>query len=102
MAIRGPRTGGCRWSRGAPWGSCRRTPADRAYSRHMAPGGFFGQALVVDVRGDHATGTPLTLDDRVLRAYLGGVGLGTWLMHRLGPPRVDPLAPAAPLAFVFS
>jgi aldehyde:ferredoxin oxidoreductase len=68
----------------------------------MAPGGFFGKALVVDVRGDHATGTPLTLDDRVLRAYLGGVGLGTWLMHRLGPPRVDPLAPAAPLAFVFS
>jgi aldehyde:ferredoxin oxidoreductase len=68
----------------------------------MAPGGFFGRALVVDVRGDHATGTPLTLDDQVLRAYLGGVGLGTWLMHRLGPPRVDPLAPEAPLAFVFS
>jgi aldehyde:ferredoxin oxidoreductase len=68
----------------------------------MAPGGFFGKALVVDVRGDHATGTPLTLDDQVLRAYLGGVGLGTWLMHRLGPPRVDPLAPGAPLAFVFS
>ncbi|HEX6353087.1 aldehyde ferredoxin oxidoreductase family protein [Actinophytocola sp.] len=68
----------------------------------MAPGGFFGQALVVDVRGDHATGVPLPLDDRVLRAYLGGVGLGTWLMHRLAPPLVNPLAPEAPLAFVFS
>lgn len=68
----------------------------------MAPGGFFGRALVVDVHGGHATGTALELSDQVLRAYLGGVGLGTWLMHRLGPPRVDPLAPQAPLAFVFS
>ena len=68
----------------------------------MAPGGFFGQALVVDVHGKSATGTPLALDDQLLRAYLGGVGLGTWLMHRLAPPRVDPLAPEAPLAFVFS
>lgn len=68
----------------------------------MAPGGFFGQALVVDVRGDRAASTTLGLDDQVLRAYLGGVGLGTWLMHRLAPPRVDPLSPEAPLAFVFS
>jgi aldehyde:ferredoxin oxidoreductase len=68
----------------------------------MAPGGFFGRALVVDVCRGHATGTPLPLDDQVLRAYLGGVGLGTWLMHRLAPLRVDPLAPEAPLAFVFS
>ncbi|GAB3456697.1 aldehyde ferredoxin oxidoreductase family protein [Actinophytocola sediminis] len=68
----------------------------------MAAGGFFGRALVVDVRGDRAAGTPLDLDDQVLRRYLGGVGLGTWLMHRLAPPGVDPLAPEAPLAFVFS
>ncbi|RSM85784.1 aldehyde:ferredoxin oxidoreductase [Kibdelosporangium aridum] len=68
----------------------------------MAPGGFFGRALIVDVDARSATGTPFELDERVLRAYLGGVGLGTWLMHRLAPPRVDPLAPEAPLAFVFS
>jgi aldehyde:ferredoxin oxidoreductase len=68
----------------------------------MPPGGFFGRALVVYVHGDRAVGTPFTLDDQVLRAYLGGVGLGTWLMHRLAPPRVDPCAPEAPLAFVFS
>ncbi|GAB1513065.1 aldehyde ferredoxin oxidoreductase family protein [Actinophytocola sp. KF-1] len=68
----------------------------------MAAGGFFGRALVVDVHGATATGSPLTLDDQVLRAYLGGVGLGTWLLHRLAPPRVDPLAAEAPLAFVFS
>ena len=47
-------------------------------------------------------GAPLPLADDVLRAYLGGVGLGTWLLHRLAPPGVDPLAPDAPLAFVFS
>src|SRR6266536_3603655 len=40
--------------------------------------------------------------DEVLRAYLGGAGLGAWLMHRLAGPGADPLAPAAPLAFVFS
>ncbi|MEN3298424.1 aldehyde ferredoxin oxidoreductase C-terminal domain-containing protein [Pseudonocardia sp.] len=68
----------------------------------MTAGGYFGRALVVDVRGGTVAGTPLDLDERVLRAYLGGVGLGTWLMHRLAPPGVDPLAPAAPLAFVFS
>ncbi|MGH3437938.1 MAG: aldehyde ferredoxin oxidoreductase family protein, partial [Sciscionella sp.] len=68
----------------------------------MAPGGFFGRALIVEVSGRAATGAPLRLDERVLRSYLGGVGLGTWLLHRLAPPMVDPLAPEAPLAFVFS
>ena len=66
----------------------------------MPPGGYFGQALVVDVTD--GTSETLPLPDDILRAYLGGAGLGTWLMHRLGPPRVDPLGPGAPLAFVFS
>ncbi len=66
----------------------------------MTAGGYFGRALVVDA----GTGTAraLPLPDELLRAYIGGAGLGAWLMHRLGPPGVDPLAPAAPLAFVFS
>jgi aldehyde:ferredoxin oxidoreductase len=68
----------------------------------VASGGYFGQALVIDVEGRSATATSLSLDESVLRAYLGGVGLGTWLLHRLAPPGVDPLAPAAPLVFVFS
>src|SRR3954447_4084402 len=68
----------------------------------MTAGGYFGRAMVVDVDGGVATGTALDLDERVLRAYLGGVGLGTWLLHRLAPAGVDPLAPDAPLAFVFS
>src|ERR1700733_14275656 len=68
----------------------------------MPPGGYFGRATVIDVDGDSLTANHLPLDDQVLRAYLGGVGLGTWLLHRLAPLGVDPLAPAAPLAFVFS
>src|SRR3712207_5952194 len=65
-----------------------------------APGGYFGNALVVDV--SDGSSEELELPGEVLRAYLGGVGLGTWLMHRLAPVGVDPLAPEAPLAFVFS
>ena len=68
----------------------------------MAPGGYFGRALVVDVDGTAATGRGLELDERVLRSYLGGVGLGTWLLHRLTPPGVDPFGPDAALSFVFS
>jgi aldehyde:ferredoxin oxidoreductase len=66
----------------------------------MTAGGYFGRALVVDA----STGTSdvLPLPDELLRSYIGGAGLGAWLMHHLGPPGVDPLAPEAPLAYVFS
>src|SRR5215211_774693 len=65
-----------------------------------SPGGYFGRALVVDV-GDASTEI-VPLADDVLRAYIGGAGLGAWLMHHLAPAGVDPLVPEAPLAFVFS
>ncbi len=66
----------------------------------MVAGGYFGRALVVDA--ETAAASVLPLGDDLLRAYIGGAGLGAWLMHALGPPGVDPLAPEAPLAFVFS
>jgi aldehyde:ferredoxin oxidoreductase len=44
----------------------------------------------------------MPLEESVLRAFIGGAGLGTWLMHECSPPRVDALAPEAPLMFVFS
>src|SRR5688500_11673097 len=66
----------------------------------MAPGGYFGRALVVDLEGPDAE--TLALPDELLRATIGGAGLGTHLMHELAPAGVDPLAPEAPLAFVFS
>jgi aldehyde:ferredoxin oxidoreductase len=62
--------------------------------------GYHGRALVADL--DSGRAEPLELPEPVLRDYLGGAGLGAWLMHRLAPAGVDPLAPAAPLAFVFS
>ena len=66
----------------------------------MPAGGYFGRALVVDAGA--GTSQTLELPDDLLRAYIGGAGLGAWLMYRLGPPRVDPLSPQAPLAYVFS
>jgi aldehyde:ferredoxin oxidoreductase len=66
----------------------------------MTAGGYFGRALLVDA--GTGTASTLPLPDELLRAYLGGSGLGAWLMHRLGPPGTDPLAAQAPLAFVFS
>jgi aldehyde:ferredoxin oxidoreductase len=64
------------------------------------PGGYFGQALIVDVTSGDAAALPV--GEAILRAYLGGAGLGTWLLHRLAPPRADPLGAGAPLALVFS
>jgi aldehyde:ferredoxin oxidoreductase len=66
----------------------------------MPPGGYFGRALVADVTAGTCETLPLPAE--ILRAYIGGAGLGVWLLHRLGPPGADPLAPGAPLAFVFS
>jgi len=66
----------------------------------MPAGGYFGRALVVDVTSGTSQVLPLPGD--ILRAYIGGAGLGAWLLYRLGPPGTDPLGPRAPLAFVFS
>jgi aldehyde:ferredoxin oxidoreductase len=66
----------------------------------MTAGGYFGRALVVDASTE--TSEILPLPDELLRAYVGGAGLGAWLMHHLGPPGIDPLSARAPLAYVFS
>src|SRR5439155_26215042 len=63
-------------------------------------GGYFGRALVIDLADPSAE--VLTLDGDVLRGYIAGAGLGTWLMHRLAPAGADPLGAEAPLAFCFS
>jgi aldehyde:ferredoxin oxidoreductase len=63
-------------------------------------GGYHGRYLLIDVGTGHAAWKPLP--EHVLRRFLGGVGLGTWLLYHVGPARVDPLAPVAPLIFCFS
>ena len=66
----------------------------------MAAGGYFGRALVVDAAS--GTSDALPLPEEILRAYIGGSGLGTWLLYRLGAPGTGALGAEAPLAFVFS
>src|ERR1700759_3951087 len=64
------------------------------------PGGYFGRAVIVNLTtGQSSVGT---IDEPVLRSFVGGAGLGAWLMHEYCPPGVDALAPQAPLIFVFS
>lgn len=62
--------------------------------------GFHGRYLRVDLASGRSETVPIP--GSVLRRYLGGVGLGTWILHREAPPGVDPLAPEAPLVFAFS
>ena len=64
------------------------------------PGGYFGRALIVDLTTGHSR--IKSIDEEVLRSFVGGAGLGAWLMHECCPPGVDALAPEAPLMFVFS
>jgi aldehyde:ferredoxin oxidoreductase len=65
-----------------------------------APGGYFGRVLIVELRTGRARSE--ALEEQVLRSFIGGAGLGAWLMHRYGPAGVDALDPRAPLMFVFS
>jgi aldehyde:ferredoxin oxidoreductase len=47
-----------------------------------------------------AQGMPLSED--VLRQYIGGSGLGAWLLLAEGGATTEPLSPEAPLIFAFS
>ncbi len=64
------------------------------------PGGYFGRALIVNLTTGESS--IKTIPEPVLRSFVGGAGLGAWLMHECCPPGVDALAPEAPLIFVFS
>jgi aldehyde:ferredoxin oxidoreductase len=62
--------------------------------------GYHGGWLQIDLASGAAERQPFA--ERVLRQFLGGSGLGAWLMWEYGAAAVDPLAPQAPVAFVFS
>ncbi len=64
--------------------------------------GNFGRILLVELRGDRVDVERVPLADAVYRAFVGGVGLGAYLLWRYGPPGVDPLAPEAPLVYALS
>lgn len=66
----------------------------------MAPPGYHGRYLRVDPRPGRTACVPL--DDRTLRDFVGGIGLGTWIVASEAPTGVDPLGPDAPLVFALS
>jgi aldehyde:ferredoxin oxidoreductase len=62
--------------------------------------GYFGSYLRIDVSNGSVTRVPL--EETVLRQFIGGSGLGAWLLRQESRSSPDALAPEAPLIFVFS
>jgi aldehyde:ferredoxin oxidoreductase len=62
--------------------------------------GYHGCYLRVDLSSGRSDRVPLS--ESVLRDFLGGVGLGAWLLLAEGDPGLEPLAPESPLVFAFS
>ncbi len=66
----------------------------------MSTPGYHGCYLRVDVTSGESQ--RIAIDESALRNYLGGSGLGVYLLLREGAATADPLSPEAPLAFVYS
>jgi aldehyde:ferredoxin oxidoreductase len=65
-----------------------------------APFGFHGCYLRIDVSNGRVDRIPIP--EKILRQFLGGSGLGAWLLLEEGDPGTDALSPEAPLVFAFS
>jgi aldehyde:ferredoxin oxidoreductase len=63
-------------------------------------GGYHGRYLRIDLRA--GGGASLPIAEPVVRRFLGGVGLGTWLLARETPPGIDPLDPDGSIVFALS
>lgn len=66
----------------------------------MPPPGYHGRCLKIDLSSRVSECIDLPAD--VLQKFIGGTGLGTWLLLNHCPDGIDPLAPDSPLVFVFS
>jgi aldehyde:ferredoxin oxidoreductase len=64
------------------------------------PFGWHGRYLRIDAT--HGRGRCVPLDESVLRQFLGGVGLGTWLLGHETECGVDPLGAGSALIFALS
>jgi aldehyde:ferredoxin oxidoreductase len=62
--------------------------------------GVHGQYLRIDATS--GTGAVVPIEESTMRAYLGGVGLGAWILGRETPRGLDPLGHEAALIFAFS
>jgi aldehyde:ferredoxin oxidoreductase len=67
---------------------------------HAPPPGYHGRYLRIDATTGESRAVEIAPD--ILRNFLGGSGLGAWILLHEGAAAHDPLSPAAPLAFVFS
>jgi aldehyde:ferredoxin oxidoreductase len=62
--------------------------------------GYHGRYLRVDLSSHQTVVHPIPAE--VLRRFIGGSGLGTWLLLEETPDGVDPLSSEAPIVIVFS
>lgn len=62
--------------------------------------GYHGKVMLIELGEQSIRWEPL--DATVLRRFLGGTGLGAYLLYTYSPPGVDPLSPENPLIFVTS
>jgi aldehyde:ferredoxin oxidoreductase len=59
--------------------------------------GFFNQLLRINLSKQKFTVEPIP--ESILRSYLGGKGLGSYLLLKENPPRIDPFSPQNRLIF---
>src|SRR5512139_2454838 len=59
--------------------------------------GFFNQLLRIDLSREKVSVEPIP--DSILQSYLGGKGLGSYLLLRENPPHIDPFSPKNRLIF---
>ena len=64
------------------------------------PSGYHGHYLRIDASSGCVDRVPLA--EKVLREFVGGSGLGAWLLLEESTSWSDPLDADAPLIFVFS
>ena len=62
--------------------------------------GYHKKYLLIDLTTESSKQVPL--DQAVLTAFLGGIGLGTYLLYKNCPPGIDPFSSENPLIFVTS
>jgi aldehyde:ferredoxin oxidoreductase len=66
----------------------------------MSMYGYHGKALVVNLTDRSYRWD--SIPEAALRSFIGGVGLGTYLLYKYCPAKADPLGPENPLIFVGS
>ncbi len=59
--------------------------------------GYYGKVLIIDLNS--RSFEIQTIPEDIYKTYLGGKGLASWLLYRLNPRGIDPLAPENHIIF---